>query len=109
MFTFKDGKQLPNDERFQMANLEAETSLTIVDVLSPDAGIYECVAKNAVGEARCKARLNVNLSKTGKGVEVGPKLEAPRFSSSIKPVIGQEGCSAEFRAKYIGEPGKKKK
>uniref|UniRef100_A0A915DZ78 Ig-like domain-containing protein n=1 Tax=Ditylenchus dipsaci TaxID=166011 RepID=A0A915DZ78_9BILA len=101
---FKDGKQLPNDDRFQMADSEGETSLTLVDVVPPDAGIYECVAKSPAGEARCKARLNMILAKTGKGAESGPKLEAPRFTAQIQPVIGQEGGNAEFRAKLTGEP-----
>jgi hypothetical protein len=101
---FKDGQQLPNDGRFQMADSEAETSLTITDVVPPDAGIYECVAKNVAGEVRCKARLNVILAKTGKEAEAGPKLEAPRFTGQIQPVVGQEGGNAEFRAKYIGFP-----
>lgn len=98
---------MPNDNRFQMTDSGTEFSLTIVDILLPDVGIYECVAKNAVGEARCKARLNVNLSKTGESVEIGPKLIAPRFATSIKPIIGQEGSNTEFRVNYIGNPGKK--
>lgn len=88
-----------------MADSEAETLLTIADILPSDAGVYECVAKKTAGEARCKARLNVNLAKTGKGAEAGPKLEAPRFTEAIQPLIVQNGSSAEFRAKYIGEPG----
>lgn len=88
-----------------MADSDAETSLTLVDVVPPDAGIYECVAKNTAGETRCKARLNMILAKTGKDAESGPKLEAPRFSSQIQPVVGQEGGHAEFRSKYTGEPG----
>lgn len=88
-----------------MSDSDLETTLTVSEVLPPDAGIYECVAKNPAGEARCKARLNVNLAKTGQGSEAGPKLQAPRFSSLIQPVIGEESGSAEFRAKYTGDPG----
>jgi hypothetical protein len=57
------------------------------------------------GETRSRARLNVILSKTGTGTEEGPKPVAPRFAAQIKPVLGQEGGNAEFRAKYTGEPG----
>lgn len=87
-----------------MSDAEAETVLTLADVLPTDAGVYECVAKNAAGEARCKARLNIILTTTGKGAEAGPKLEAPRFSAQITPVVGNEGANAEFRAKYTGAP-----
>uniref|UniRef100_A0A914H0K8 Ig-like domain-containing protein n=1 Tax=Globodera rostochiensis TaxID=31243 RepID=A0A914H0K8_GLORO len=101
---FKEGKQLPNMERYQQTDSDAETSLSIVDIVPPDAGVYECVAKNPAGEVRCKSRLNIVLTKTGAEAERGPKQEAPRFAEPIKPVIGQEGANAEFRAKYSGEP-----
>jgi titin len=101
---FKDGKPLPNDERYQMIDNENESILEISDINAPDAGVYECVAKNGAGEARCKAKLNVILAKTGKGTEAGPKLEAPRFTDQIQPIIVDEGQNAEFRAKYSGVP-----
>ncbi|KAL3105626.1 hypothetical protein niasHT_021729 [Heterodera trifolii] len=101
---FKDGKQLPNMDRYQQVDSEAETSLSIGDVVPPDAGVYECVAKNPAGEVRCKSRLNIVLARTGAEAEKGPKQEAPRFSEPIKPVVGQEGANGEFRAKYSGEP-----
>uniref|UniRef100_A0A1I8A3Q6 Titin n=1 Tax=Steinernema glaseri TaxID=37863 RepID=A0A1I8A3Q6_9BILA len=100
------------------------TCLQLDDVLPPDGGIYECVAKNAAGEARCKARLNIVLAKTGQGQEAGPRIEAPRFVAQIQPVgqeagprieaprfvaqiqpvVADEGKAAEFRAKYSGSP-----
>lgn len=76
-----------------------------MDAVPPDAGVYECVAKNPAGEVRCKSRLNMVLAKTGAEAEKGPKQEAPRFAEPIKPVVGAEGANAEFRAKYSGEPG----
>lgn len=54
---------------------------------------------------RCKARLNIILARTGKGAEVGPRLEAPRFRTQIQPVIVTEGSPAEFKANYTGSPG----
>lgn len=54
---------------------------------------------------RCKAKLNVNLSKTGKGAEEGPRYEAPRFTAQIQPVVVDEGKTAVFTAKYTGFPG----
>nr|CAD2187171.1 unnamed protein product [Meloidogyne enterolobii] len=101
---FKDGKQLPNDDRYQQADSESETALTITEALPTDGGVYECVAKNPAGECRCKSRLNLILAKTGSEAEKGPKQEAPRFVDTIKPVLGQEGANSEFRAKYTGEP-----
>lgn len=103
---FKDGKPLPNDQRFEIINTPQETSLTLNKVNAPDAGVYECVAKNVAGESRCKARLNINLSQTGKGAEAGPKYEAPRFSAPLQPLIVPAGQSAEFRASFSGFPGK---
>lgn len=103
---FKDGKILPNDARFVQSYDDGKTAkLTLIDALSPDAGVYECVAKNTAGEARCKARLNIILSKTGKDADAGLKLEAPRFTQPLKPLIVGEGGSAEFRASYTGQPG----
>lgn len=103
---FKDGKLLPNDVRFQQSYEDEKCAkLMINDALLPDAGIYECVAKNTVGEARCKARLNIILLKTGKDADAGLKLEAPRFTEHLKPLIVDENGIAEFRAQYTGQPG----
>lgn len=88
-----------------MTDSENETSLAIIDILPPDSGVYECVAKNTAGEARCKARLALILAKTGKAAEAGPRLEAPRFTTQIQPLIVEEGKAAEFRANYSGSPG----
>ncbi|KAK6058392.1 hypothetical protein COOONC_04040 [Cooperia oncophora] len=101
---FKDGQQLPNTGRFQATETDGQYRLSISNILPQDVGIYECVAKNAAGEARCKARLNVNLTQTGKGSEEGPRYEAPRFTTQIQPIIVDEGKSATFTAKFTGFP-----
>ncbi|CAB3397921.1 unnamed protein product [Caenorhabditis bovis] len=101
---FKDGQPLPNDDRFTVVEENGVFKLKFANVLSTDAGVYEIVAKNPAGEARCKARLNVNLQKTGKGVEEGPKYEAPKFTTQIQPIVVDEGKSAQFSAKFSGFP-----
>ncbi|KAK6020611.1 immunoglobulin I-set domain protein, partial [Ostertagia ostertagi] len=101
---FKDGQPLPNIGRFQATETDGQYRLSISNILPQDVGVYECVAKNPAGEARCKARLNVNLTQTGKGSEEGPRYEAPRFTTQIQPLIVDEGKSATFTAKFIGFP-----
>ncbi|KJH46029.1 immunoglobulin I-set domain protein [Dictyocaulus viviparus] len=101
---FKDGQPLPNDGRFVASETSGQYKLSLNNALPQDAGIYECVAKNAAGEARCKARLNINLIQTGKGAEAGPRYEAPRFTTQIQPLVADEGKPASFSAKYIGFP-----
>lgn len=85
--------------------MNGEFTLTVKSTLPKDVGVYEVVAKNVAGEARCKARLNLNLSRTGKGAEEGPRLEAPRFMGQIQPIIVDEGAAAIFSATYTGTPG----
>uniref|UniRef100_A0A8R1DHT8 Ig-like domain-containing protein n=1 Tax=Caenorhabditis japonica TaxID=281687 RepID=A0A8R1DHT8_CAEJA len=101
---FKDGQPLPNDDRFGVVEEGGAYKLKFANILSTDAGVYEIVAKNGAGEARCKARLNVNLQKTGKGAEEGPRYEAPRFTSQIQPIVVDEGKGAQFSAKFSGFP-----
>ncbi|PIO69613.1 immunoglobulin I-set domain protein, partial [Teladorsagia circumcincta] len=101
---FKDGQPLPNIGRFQATETNGQYRLSISNILPQDVGVYECVAKNPAGEARCKARLNVNLTQTGKGSEEGPRYEAPRFTTQIQPLIVDEGKSATFTAKFTGFP-----
>ncbi|CAD6198030.1 unnamed protein product [Caenorhabditis auriculariae] len=101
---FKDNQPLPNDDRLVRSEDNGTYQLNLADTLATDAGVYEVVAKNAAGEARCKARLNVNLQKTGKGTEEGPRYEAPRFTTQIQPIVVDEGKTASFSAKFSGFP-----
>uniref|UniRef100_A0A0N5C356 Ig-like domain-containing protein n=1 Tax=Strongyloides papillosus TaxID=174720 RepID=A0A0N5C356_STREA len=101
---FKDGKQLPNDDRYKQTFENDEAKLVLDKVLPVDSGVYECVLKNVSGEARCKSRLNCILTKTGKGQEAGPRLEAPKFTTQIQPIVSAENKPAEFRASFTGSP-----
>uniref|UniRef100_A0A913I9R6 Ig-like domain-containing protein n=1 Tax=Strongyloides stercoralis TaxID=6248 RepID=A0A913I9R6_STRER len=101
---FKDGKQLPNDNRYKQLLENNVAKLVLDKVLPVDSGVYECVLKNVSGEARCKARLNCILTKTGKGQEAGPRLEAPKFTTQIQPIVSAENQAAEFRATFTGSP-----
>ncbi|KAI6230227.1 Hemicentin-1 [Aphelenchoides fujianensis] len=101
---FKDGKPLPNDDRFQLTDTESEVALELTKLLPQDAGVYEVVVVAPGGEARTKARLSVNLAKTGKEAEKGLALVAPRFNTPLKPAVVAEGQSAEFRANFVGDP-----
>lgn len=107
---FKDGKLLSNNSRFEQSfDVEKKiVKLALTTALAPDAGVYECVAKNGAGEARCKARLNIILAKSGNDADAGPKLEAPRFTQQIQSLMAAEGANVEFRTKYTGIPGKNK-
>lgn len=48
----KDGKPLPNDQRFLAVASDNQRTLTLTNILPSDTGIYECVLKNTAGEAR---------------------------------------------------------
>lgn len=56
----KDGQRVRADRTHKMV-LEGDLyTLLIIECSPQDEGVYECVATNCIGEARCAARLSVN-------------------------------------------------
>lgn len=72
-----------------------------------DSGSYECVAVNAVGEARCTATVTVE-EKDGEEVLGKPSTSAkeqPKVIEKLKDVTVREGQSAVFKCRISGSEG----
>lgn len=108
VYWLKDGKKVMPDIRFKTLEEDNTYTLLIIEALPEDSGLYECVAMNSSGEARCDAECVVQAPASRKtpqktpaspGAEQKPTLVEPLKSQSVK-----EGQSVAFRCKISGRP-----
>ena len=84
-----------------------------METVATDSGLYECVAINQAGEARCEARVNVIATPEPtrkmppqKTTGAAAQNQAPMVVDNLKEVIVQEGQEAKFKCKISGTPGR---
>lgn len=108
VYWLKDGKKVVPDIRFKTLEEDNSYTLLIIEALPEDSGMYECVAINSSGEARCDAECVVQAPASRKtpakappspGAEKSPSLVEPLKSQSVK-----EGQTVAFRCKISGRP-----
>lgn len=108
VYWLKDGKKVLPDIRFKTLEEDNTYTLLIIEALPEDSGVYECVAINGSGEARCDAECVVKApaskqapqkAPSSPGAEQKPTLVEPLKSQSVK-----EGQSVAFRCKISGRP-----
>lgn len=82
----RDGEDLAPDMTHKMVEEDDLYTLLILEAAKDDRGVYECVAVNGYGEARCQA--TVDVLSPGQKVKSPPpsqdKAQRPTPSSSPK-------------------------
>ena len=91
----KEGEKIENDGRFIVFEGEDDGhfSLTIQNVKREDAGKYECIAFNEVGEVSCKGILLVEE------VLIAPEFVAP---AELAPIVAEEGEDVKLAIELRG-------
>lgn len=107
VYWLKNGQKITANIKYKIVEEDNTYTLLIIETYQDDAGVYECVAVNNSGEARCNAECFIASSKapqkkpqqTAPGTEKAPTLSEPLKDQTIK-----EGASVVFKTRVIGKP-----
>ncbi|XP_040072551.1 obscurin isoform X2 [Ixodes scapularis] len=91
-----NGKVIEPSIKYNMSKEGDTCTLTIPWPQSKDSGVYECLAKNPVGEDKCQAQVTMR--------EKADKGEPPCFLKRLENVEVPEGDTARFTARIAGSP-----
>ncbi|CAH1789051.1 unnamed protein product [Owenia fusiformis] len=103
----KDGKEISNDDHYQMT-YDGETCwLNVKSLSSADDGEYSCTLTNSEGSVKTACHLMVEgASKYGRGSSKTSKVRAQKPEFIIKPrrQFVDEDQAAKFKASFEGSP-----
>lgn len=88
-----NGKVIEPSMRYTMSKEGETCTLTIPWPENKDCGLYECLAKNPVGEDKCSSRVTIR-----------EKGEPPSFVKRLENLRVPEGDTATFTARIAGTP-----
>ncbi|KAK2576391.1 hypothetical protein KPH14_005736 [Odynerus spinipes] len=92
---FKDGKPLRSGERIRITNAGDKYSMELSKAVLEDAGVYECVFTNKLGEDIAQGHLAVGTV---------DELRKPRFTQPLSDVDIADGKSGKFTAIFTADP-----
>ncbi|KAI4489747.1 hypothetical protein M0804_003929 [Polistes exclamans] len=92
---FKDGKILRTGERIRITNAGEKYEFELSKVVLEDAGLYECIFTNKLGEDITQGQLTVGTVND---------LRKPRFIEPLKDVDIADGKNGEFQAIFSADP-----
>lgn len=107
VYWLKNGKKITSNIKYKVVEEDNTYTLLIIETYQDEAGVYECVAVNNAGEARCDGECFIASSKptakkpqqTVPGIEKIPTLVEPLKDQKIN-----EGASVVFKCRVIGKP-----
>ena len=110
IFWTKDGQTVNLDSKHKMLSENGIHTLMILESTPEDNGVYECVALNKAGEARCSAevKLEGTSAPAKKPAAKNAKSagnKAPKIVEKLKGQIVMEGQSAVFSCIVDAYPG----
>lgn len=106
VYWIKDGNKITPNIKYKIVEEDNNYTLLIIESYQEDAGVYECVAVNNSGEARCDAECRIRSTKTPQKREAsvpGPE-KAPTLIEPLKEQQVTEGSSAIFKCRVTGKP-----
>ncbi|XP_047356863.1 obscurin isoform X3 [Vespa velutina] len=92
---FKDGKILRTGERIRITNAGDKYELELSKATLQDAGLYECIFTNKLGEDIVQGQLEVGTVND---------LRKPRFIEPLSDVDIADGTNGEFKAIFTADP-----
>jgi len=107
VYWIKDGRKITTNIKYKIVEEDNTYTLLIIEAFPEDAGVYECVAVNNSGEARCEAECTVLSSKSApkKAQQSVPGTEkTPTLIEPLKDQTVNEGSSIVFKCRVIGKP-----
>lgn len=107
VYWLKNGQQIAANIKYKIVEEDNTYTLLIIEAYQDDAGVYECVAVNNAGEARCNAECTVTSSRAPqkKPQQTAPGTEkAPTIAEPLRDQTINEGASVVFKCRVIGKP-----
>lgn len=106
VYWIKDGNKITPSIKHKVVEEDNNYTLLVIEAYQEDAGIYECVAVNNSGEARCDAECRVRSMKTPQKREpsVPGTEKTPTLIEPLKDQNVTEGSSAIFKCRVVGKP-----
>lgn len=92
---YKDGKILRTGERIRITNAGDKYQLELSKATLEDAGLYECIFTNKLGEDIVQGQLEVGTV---------DDLRKPRFVEPLSDVDIADGTNGEFKAVFTADP-----
>lgn len=109
IYWLKNGRKISSDIRYKILEEDEIHTLLIIETIAEDSGVYECVAINSAGEARCEAECLVQTERL-KAVPTTPEaikgtIQPPKITVPIENQNVPEGQPAIFTCTVSGNPG----
>lgn len=96
----KNGHTISQNKKYKIVEDEEQHILLVIEAETDDQGVYECVAVNAVGEARCQCQVLVEAPLVSR--QLSKEEMKPRIVEPLKDLVVKEGHSAVFRCRISG-------
>lgn len=97
--SFRGKDIIPDGKHYSEVTAPDGTVMLLIDKATPeDAGEYSVSAANELGEASCKARLEVT------GQEKDAPEEPPSFVHPLRDTNAEEGAAILLDAPFLGNP-----
>ncbi|XP_022243271.1 titin-like [Limulus polyphemus] len=108
VYWLKNGTKLVPDATHKTLEEGDMYTLMLLETTAEHSGMYECVAINQAGEARCQTQVLVE-SKSPQATPTSPKVltqeaRAPEIVKPLKDAVVKEGQPAVFTCKILGSP-----
>lgn len=107
VYWLKNGQKLAPSLKHKIVEEDNTYTLLVIEAYQDDAGVYECVAVNTAGEARCGGECFIISSKAPpkKPQQSVPGTEkTPTLIEPLKDHTINEGSGIVFKCRVIGKP-----
>lgn len=74
-------------------------TLLILEATAIDRGVYDCVATNMIGEARCRTSVDIKAANGRRRSSGSAQANPPKIQESLQSVTAGEGQSVTFRTR----------
>ncbi|RWS22750.1 titin-like isoform X1 [Leptotrombidium deliense] len=105
IYWLKNGTKINADITHKMIEEDGLHTLLILEATAEDAGTYECIVLNPVGEARCQANVRIEGTHVTQATPSVDRKKAPQIVEPLKESVVQEGQSALLKCKITGATG----
>ena len=94
----RDGEEVVPDITHKVLKENDVYTLLILEATAIDRGVYDCVATNAAGEARCRTSVDIKAA-NGRRRSSASQVNPPTMQEPLQSVSAVEGKSVTFKTR----------